>query len=253
MSLFDTFRRYLGEERPVALATVVAGPDNVGAKIVVHPDGSAEGSMAPPELACRVAGDAVRLLKEERSETVTHALPEGEFDVFIDVFPAPARLVIVGAGHIAEALTQLASLLGYQVTVADARAAFALPERFPGAEHVVKGWPQDVLPSIRLDASTYVVLLSHDSKFDDPTLHHVLPTDVPYIGAIGSRKTQAERFARLREGGFSDEQLARIYGPVGLDLGGKSAMETALAIMAEITAVRRGGSGGYMRRESIPS
>jgi xanthine dehydrogenase accessory factor len=114
---------------------------------------------------------------------------------------------------------------------------------------VIKGWPQDVLPNLRLGESTYVVLLSHDPKFDEPTLQHVLPSRVSYIGAIGSRKTQQERFQRLREQGYSEEQLARLYGPVGLDLGGRSNEETALAILAEITAVRHGKQGGFMRRK----
>jgi xanthine dehydrogenase accessory factor len=137
-------------------------------------------------------------------------------------------------------------MLGYRVIVTDARGAFAVPERYPDADRVIKGWPQDVLPTLRMDDATYVVLLSHDPKFDEPTLHHVLSTGVSYVGAIGSRKTQQERFERLRAEGYTDAQLSRVHGPVGLDLGGRSAEETALAIMAEITAVRHGRSGGFM-------
>jgi xanthine dehydrogenase accessory factor len=134
------------------------------------------------------------------------------------------------------------------VIITDARAAFAAPERFPDADRVIKGWPQEVLPTLRLDSSTYVVLLSHDPKFDEPTLEHVLPSDVRYIGAIGSRKTQQQRSDRLREAGFGEDQLERIYGPVGLDIGARSVEETALAILAEVTAVRYGRDGGFMRR-----
>lgn len=248
MSLYDSFRRHLQDETPVALATQIAGPQGVGSKMLVHPDGGGEGRLATPELACHVAGDAMRLLREERSETISYQLPQGSFDVFIETFPAPRQLIIVGASHAAGPLTTFARALGYRVIVTDARAAFAVADRFPDADQVIKGWPQDILPGLRLDESTYVVLLSHDPKFDQPTLEVVLPTKVPYIGAIGSRKTQQERFQRLREQGFTEEQLARIYGPVGLDLGGRSTEETALAILAEITAVRHGKEGGFMRR-----
>jgi xanthine dehydrogenase accessory factor len=247
MSLYTTFRKYLDDEIPIAVATVIAGPSGVGDKMLVQADGAAEGQVSPPEFACQIAGDAMRLLRQEQSDTVAYNLPDGSREVFIEVYPAPARLVIVGASHAAAPLTRLASALGYRVTVADARAAFALPERFPEAEQVLKGWPQDVLPSLRFDESTYVVLLSHDPKFDEPTLRHVVPSGAHYIGAIGSRKTQKARFERLRAEGYSEEQLSRIYGPVGLDIGARTPEETAIAILAEITAVRHGRPGGFMR------
>lgn len=248
MALYDTFRQLLEDEVPVAVATVIEGPAGVGEKMLVRWDGTGEGRLATPELACRVAGDAMRLLREERSESVHYDLPEGAFDVFIDTYPAPAQLIIVGASGAAGPLSTFARALGYRVIISDARAAFADPARFPDAQRVIKGWPQDVLPGLRLDESTYVVLLSHDPKFDEPTLEIVLPSRVPYIGAIGSRKTQRERMDRLRANGHTEEQLERLYGPVGLDLGGRSVEETALAILAEITAVRHGGSAGFMRR-----
>jgi xanthine dehydrogenase accessory factor len=248
MTLYDTFRQLLEDEVPVAAATVIAGPDGVGAKLLVREDGSAEGRLATPALACQVAGDAMRLLHEERSETVHYDLPEGGFEVFIEAFPAPAQLIIVGASGAAQPLSSFARALGYRVIITDARAAFADPARFPDADRVIKGWPQDVLPDLRLDGSTYVVLLSHDAKFDEPTLEIVLPSRAAYIGAIGSRKTQRERIDRLRSRGFTAEQLSRLYGPIGLDLGGRSNEETALAILAEITAVRHGREAGFMRR-----
>jgi xanthine dehydrogenase accessory factor len=248
MSLYNTYRRYIDEEIPFVLATVVAGPEGVGSKLLVQLDGSGEGMIRPEELQEAVRDDAVELLRQERSEVREYARTDGDFSVFIESYPAPHQIVIVGAAHAAGPLSSFAKALGYRVIVTDARAAFAVPERFPDADKVIKGWPQDVLPSIRFDASTYLVLLSHDSKFDQPTLEHVLPTSVSYIGAIGSRKTQLERFERLRAQGFTEEQLARIYGPVGLDLGGRSTEETALAILAEITAVRYGREGGFMRR-----
>lgn len=249
MSLYDTYRSLLGEEIPFALLTVIAGPEGVGGKLLVQLDGSAEGEIRPAGLEEVARSDAVALLRQEQAAVRDYQLPEGVFSVFIESYPAPHQIVIVGAAHAAGPLAHFAKSMGYRVIVTDARAAFAVPERFPEADQVIKGWPQDVLPGIRFDASTYLVLLSHDPKFDEPTLQHVLPTSVAYIGAIGSRKTQLERFQRLREQGFSEEQLAKIYGPVGLDLGGRSTEETALAILAEITAVRYGREGGFMRKK----
>ena len=249
MGLYEKFRACLRDEIPVVLATVISGPHAVGSKMLVRADGSAEGKIGSPELACRVAGDAMRLLRDERPDVVSHEVPEGTFDVFVDVFPAPRQLVIVGATDTAITLSRFAKQLGYRVIVTDARAAFADPQRFPDADQVLKGWPQDVLPQLRLDDNTFVVLLSHDPKFDEPTLHHVLATDVRYVGAIGSRRTQQQRMDRLRQEGFSEEQLGRIYGPIGLDLGGRQTEETALAILAEITAVRHEREGGFMRRK----
>jgi xanthine dehydrogenase accessory factor len=248
MGLYDTLHDCIEREVPVALATVVAGPLDLGAKLLIYSDGTADGQLASPELARKVAGDAPRFLAEEHPDTVSYEVPEGTFDVFIDVFPVLPQLIIVGATHTAIPLSSFAKTLGYRVLVTDARAAFAVPERFPDADRVIKGWPQDVFPTLRLDEATYIVLLSHDSKFDEPTLDHVLPSKARYIGAIGSRRTQQSRFERLRARGYSDEQLGRVYGPVGLDLGAHSVEETALAIMAEVTAVRHGKSGGFLRR-----
>jgi len=163
--------------------------------------------------------------------------------------------VIVGAIHIAIPLHRLAKLMGYRVTVIDARAKFATRERFPDADELIVAWPDEAASKLKLDNSTYVVILTHDPKFDLPALRSVLGEDVGYIGAIGSRKTNENRFVALREEGFTEEQLSRVHGPIGLDLGGRGAEETALGILAEITAVRFGGSGSSMRgvrRPSVP-
>src|SRR5438309_6382991 len=168
-------------------------------------------------------------------------------DVFIEPFRRPAHLVIIGAIHIAIPLHRLAKLMGYRVTVIDARAKFATRERFPEADELIVAWPDEAMAKLTLDNSTYVVILTHDPKFDLPALRSVLGKDVGYIGAIGSRKTNENRFASLRSEGFTDEQIARVHGPIGLDLGGRGAEETALGILAEVTAVRFGGSGSSMR------
>ena len=168
-------------------------------------------------------------------------------DMFVEPFRRPAHLVIIGAIHIAIPLHRLAKLMGYRVTVIDARAKFATKERFPEADELIVGWPDEAMGKLAIDNSTYVVILTHDPKFDLPALRSVLTKDAGYIGAIGSRKTNQNRFDALRKEGFTEEQLARVHGPIGLDLGGRGAEETALGILAEITAVRFGGSGVSMR------
>ena len=168
-------------------------------------------------------------------------------DWFVEPFRRPAHLVIVGAIHIAIPLHRLAKLMGYRVTVVDARAKFATHERFPEADDLVVAWPDEALAKIHLDNSTYVVVLTHDPKFDLPALRALLGKPVGYIGAIGSRKTNANRFDALRAEGFTEEQLGRVHGPIGLDLGSRGAEETALGILAEITATRFGGTGASMK------
>jgi xanthine dehydrogenase accessory factor len=176
-------------------------------------------------------------------------LPGRDGDRFEEPFARPARLVIIGAIHIAIPLHRLAKVMGYRVTVVDARAKFASQERFPEADEILVAWPDDALAGLTIDRSTAVVVLTHDPKFDMPALRAVLPTAAGYIGAIGSRKTNANRFDALREEGFADEQLARVHGPIGLDLGGRGAEETALGILAEVTAVRYGGTSQPMREK----
>jgi xanthine dehydrogenase accessory factor len=168
-------------------------------------------------------------------------------DLFVEPFRRPAHLVIIGAIHIAIPLHRLAKLMGYRVTVIDARAKFATKERFPEADELIVGWPDEAMGKLAIDNATYIVILTHDPKFDLPALRSVLTKDAGYIGAIGSRKTNQNRFDALRKEGFTEEQLGRVHGPIGLDLGGRGAEETALGILAEITAVRFGGSGISMR------
>jgi xanthine dehydrogenase accessory factor len=174
-------------------------------------------------------------------------LPSRDGDRFVEPFARPAHLVVIGAIHIAIPLHRLAKVMGYRVSVVDARARFATRERFPEADELLVAWPDEALAGMTVDRSTAVVILTHDPKFDMPALRAALPTGACYIGAIGSRKTNQNRFDALRAEGFGDELLARVRGPIGLDLGGRGAEETALGIMAEATAVRFGGSAAPMR------
>ena len=158
---------------------------------------------------------------------------------FLHAYNPPTRIVIVGAVHIAQALVPLASQLGYGITVADPRRAFASTERFPNVT-VSTDWPDEALDALRPDGRTAIVTLTHDPKLDDPALDRALKSNAFYIGALGSRRTHAKRLDRLREMGHGDDALARIRGPVGLNIGAVTAPEIALSILAEIVAVRRG-------------
>lgn len=168
-------------------------------------------------------------------------------DLFTEPFRRLAHLIIIGAIHIAIPLHRLAKLMGYRITVVDARAKFATRERFPEADELIVAWPDEAMARLAIDNSAYVVILTHDPKFDLPALRSVLKQDAGYIGAIGSRKTNQNRFDALRSEGFTEEQLSRVHGPIGLDLGSRGAEETALGILAEITAARFGGTGNSMR------
>jgi xanthine dehydrogenase accessory factor len=170
----------------------------------------------------------------------------GDRHVFIESHPTRPRLVIVGATEVARSLVELARPLGYERVVVDARAAFATRERFPDVERLLTEWPDEAFARIGLGPNDAVAILSHDPKFDEPAIVEAIRRGARYVGAIGSRKTQADRRRRLLEAGLEPEQLARIRGPIGLDLGGREPAETALAILAEIVAVRRGGSSGVL-------
>jgi xanthine dehydrogenase accessory factor len=190
-----------------------------------------------------VTGDA-----ELVSGTASGAeLARRDGDLFVEPFRRPAHLIIIGAIHIAIPLHRLAKLMGYRVTVVDARAKFATKERFPDADELIVAWPDEAMARLTIDNSSYVVILTHDPKFDLPALRSVLAKEAGYIGAIGSRKTNQNRFDALRAEGFTEEQLSFVYGPIGLDLGSRGAEETALGILAEITAVRFGGTASSMR------
>ena len=206
--------------------------------VVVTDMVSGEQRLVRPEDEDAVASDPVvdearRAWLEERSGVV--AGPWGE--ALFRVYAPPARMVIVGGVHVAQALAPMAATAGYRVTVVDPRSAFASAERFPGVERVV-GWPQDVLPG-RVDRRTAVVSLSHDPKVDDPALLAALATPAFYVGALGSRRTHAARVERLRDEGLSDADLERIHGPVGLDIGARTPAEIAVSILAQVVERRR--------------
>ena len=231
--LLEALNRARREKREAALlrwldggteALVVEGETVFGPR----PDG-----VLAEALAAALRDDRCRLVETE------------DGPVFIEVFTPPLRLVVVGAVHITQALLPIARVCGYRTIVIDPRRAFATAERFPDTE-IVTDWPDEALEALALDRRTAVVTLTHDPKLDDPALAVALRSPAFYVGALGSRRTHAKRIPRLREMGFSPQEIGRIHAPVGLDIGAVSPGEIAVSILAEITSVlRRGG----MRRE----
>jgi len=223
------------------VATVVVGPA-LGESIRVLENGEIHGklSVSLPIEPLRAA--ALTGLRREASVSETLETEYGAVTLFLEVFPRPPRIVIFGAGQIAAEMVPLSKALGYHTIVADGRKSFLDPERFPAADELILAWPEETFERIGLDASCYVCLLSHDPKFDEPALQVALRSAARYVGAIGSKRTQAARRERLRELGLQELEIGRLHGPIGLDLGGRQPAEIALAIMAEITAVRYGAT-----------
>jgi len=241
---YEELKERLVQEKGMATATLVEGQGQIGARLLVLPDKSTRGSLGNAALEQLVIADAEHAIWSGTAQTYAYSVESAAgpqtCEVFIEGFPPPPRLIIVGAGHIAIPLTTFAKTLNYRVIVVDARAAFATRERFPHADELIVEWPDTYLERVDLDPSTAVAVLTHDPKFDEPTLKVVLQHKVAYVGAIGSRKTSLERHERLLRQGLTGEQLSRIHGPIGIDLGGKSPEEMALAIMAEIVALHYG-------------
>lgn len=241
---WHTLRQAVQEQRPAALAIGLAPASLLGRKMTVGEDASV-GSV-DASLDEQVVAEARRLLPEGGTRLLTLPWRGEEATIFVEAFPPPLRLFIIGGTHTAVPLCRMATELGFRVTVIDARSMFAVDERFPDAAEVVRAWPDEVLAKTTLDAYSYLVILTHDPKFDLPTLVQALRSDARYIGAMGSRATHEARKAQLRQQGFSEADLARIRAPIGLDIGSRTPEEIAVAILAEMLAVRRGKAGGAL-------
>jgi xanthine dehydrogenase accessory factor len=245
VSLQAEFARIALDGGRAALVTVVRsdGEVGVGEKLLVRADGAASGTIGPAALEQAARADAEELIWAERSELREH---EG-VTLFVDVTAPPPRLIVFGAVDFAAALCRVARAAGWRPFVIDPRSRFATAERFPDAEAVVAKWPAEALAQLGgIDRATYLAVLTHDPKLDDAALLAALDSDAPYIGAMGSRRAQAKRRERLVAAGVSDAQIERIAAPIGLDLGGMSAEETAVSIMGELIAVRNGREGGRL-------
>jgi xanthine dehydrogenase accessory factor len=233
LSITETLLELAHSDERAVVFTVVAGERELGRKLIVLLDsGQVVGEDA---LGLAARADEVR-----RSGTLEH---EG-LTIFAEVFGPPPRLVVVGAVDTGEALCALAKSLGWHTICVDARARFATAERIPSADEIVVKWPEEAFDQIRPDRDTAVVVLTHDDKFDIPALAAALDSDAFYVGALGSRRAQENRRERLRESGLTEEQLERLRGPAGLDIGAESPAETAISILAEALALRAGRLGG---------
>ncbi|MBA2641028.1 MAG: XdhC family protein [Nocardioidaceae bacterium] len=247
----------IASSQPVAVVTVVAHTDPtwIGRRLIVRPDGAEQpvrGGLGSRRADDAVTDDVRGLLAQGRSTLLTYG-PDGQrrgegMRVFCSAYAPKPRLLVFGAIDFAAAVARVGSFLGYRVTVCDARPVFATPVRFPDADEVIVEWPHRYLRRQAevgaLDSRTVITVLTHDPKFDVPLLEVALRIPVvAYVGAMGSRRTHDDRLARLREAGVTDDELAGLSSPIGLDLGARTPEETAVSIAAEIIALRWGGVG----------
>jgi len=263
-------------DRHFALATVLAtrrsAPRPVGSKLAISEQGELAGSVSGGCVEGEVALTARSVLSSGDAQTLTYGISDeqagsvglpcgGEIDVGIERVElselerlveesAPYRLVVFGAVDVAEALCRGAKELGWDTVVADPRATFATPERIASADELLVEWPEDALARVDLNERSAVVVLTHEERFDVPALVGALRSDAFYVGALGSRRTQEKRRARLLAEGVSEGELERLSGPTGLDLGAETPAESAVSILAEILAVRAGRPGGRLKDAS---
>ncbi len=259
MTLYQTLAAAIRTEDPVALATLVEGPDElVGGKLVVRPGFSALGTLGDTDLDRVVTRDALGALAAGLTVTRHYGrhgeARQREVSVFIESFAPPPRMIIFGAVDFTAALAKVAKILGYRVTVCDARPVFATHGRFPMADEVVVDWPNRYLAKVgaELGPRDAVCVLTHDPKFDVPAIVAALETDIGYLGAMGSRRTHEDRVGRLRDAGVSDAELARVMAPIGLDIGARTPEETAVSICAEMIALRTGRTAPSLRDAEGP-
>lgn len=246
MNQIEAVRQLLAGERLGAVATVVDG-SGIGSKAVIDFEKGIVSGSLPEGLVGDVLADAAELMSREQSRTLAYE----DGSVFVETVAPQPLMLIFGAGHNAQPLTTMAKQLGFRVVVADARPMWATDDRFPDADEVIVGWPEAVFAKIPLDRHTYVVLLSHDPRFEDPVFAAVHGKPIRYLGAIGSRRTHAARLERLAGEGWSAEELETIFGPVGLDIGAETPAEMAISILAEVVQARYGsGSGLSLRGET---
>jgi xanthine dehydrogenase accessory factor len=257
-TIFDILKAAIDAEQPVALATIVEAPDEVGtgAKILVRPDEAPVGTLGNDDLDRVVVRDTLGELSAGTTG-VRHYGPNGEareesVAIFVESFAPPPHMLIFGAVDFTGSLSRVAKILGYRVTVCDARPVFATTQRFPYADEVVVDWPHRLLEKVGPDLGQRdaICVLTHDPKFDVPAVIAALKTDAGYLGAMGSRRTTEDRNRRLRDEGVTDEQLDTILAPIGLDLGARTPEETAISICAEIIALRSGRRAPSLRNTS---
>jgi xanthine dehydrogenase accessory factor len=259
--IFERLAAAIRDQEPVALAEIVEGPDPMlGSKLLVLPGPplDVQGSLGDGDLDRVVTRDVLGELAAGLTATRHYGL-HGEarardVSIFIESFAPPPRMIIFGAVDFTAALAKIAKIIGYRVTVCDARPVFATKARFPMADEIVVAWPDKYLAEVgaALGERDAVCVLTHDPKFDVPAIVAALETNVGYLGAMGSRRTTDDRVERLREAGVTEEGLARVMGPIGLDIGARTPEETAVAICAEIISMRTGKDAPSLRDREGP-
>ena len=246
--IYDQLRSCLDSREVVVLVTAVSGP-RPGKQLLVWPRGETLGDLGSPRLNQRAALYAEQIIPSGQSGRKTFSWDGEAVDAFFEVYSPPPELVVIGAVHIAGPLVRFARELGFRTFVVDPRQVFATSERFGEVDELFQKWPAEALPEIGLHAATYLVVLSHALKIALPALELALRSPARYIGALGSKKTQAKRATALREMGFDDAEIARIRSPIGLDLGGRRPEEIALSVVAEMVAARYGHAAGASSKE----
>jgi len=237
--LYTTFADAVKRGRLVGLATVLAGP-NVGRKLLLWPNGATEGDLGAADLNAAVAERAKEAFASQQTTRYSIDTATGVADVFLEVQAPLPKLILIGAVHIAIPLVTFGKTLGFRTIVLDARSAFATPERFDHADELIIQWPADALAEIGIDEATYIVVLTHDEKIDNPALAVALTSPARYVGALGSKKTHARRVAALQEMGVTAAQISHIHAPIGINIGARRPEEIAVSIIAEIVAVMNG-------------
>jgi xanthine dehydrogenase accessory factor len=245
-ALLTIWQQAARERRALVVAWQIEG-EQIGDISLWSADGWHK-ALPLPALAPVLAPTAATAIEQQRAQRVA-----AQENIFLDAIIPPPRIIIIGAVHIAIHLVGLARVMGYYTMVLDARSAFATEVRFPHAHKLIVGWPADQLEQISLDASTYVVCLTHDDKIDLPVLAYALKSNARYVGALGGRRMLAQRLDRLVEEGVDPALFARLHAPIGLDIGGRQPEEIALAIMAEIVSVRNGRENAAPTSAEVPS
>ncbi len=229
---FEGMRAALEGGESAAVVTVIAGPDDLPGKALALRGAETLFDSLPPALA----GSARQAAQAARARGASGRVMLGEAEAFVEVLLPPLNLIVVGGVHISIALAKIAGVLGYRTIIIDPRRAFGSPERFAHADQLVQGWPDEALNGLPISDRSAIAVLTHEPKLDDPALLVALRSRAFYVGALGSQTTQAKRRARLLEAGLTETEIARLHGPIGLDIAAKTPEQIALAIMAEIVA-----------------
>lgn len=237
-ALFPTYQDYLERDQSITVAIIVRGPgDLLGAKALIPLDGEPLGALLELPWGDQIVEKAQQLM-QSRAGSLSARYDDDKIEIFFDIHRPSPKLIIVGAVHIADSLIDFAKPLGFHTYLVDPRTAFATEDRFPDVDELCPEWADEALPKIGLNDETAVVVITHDPKLDDPALKLALPSSAFYVGALGSRKTNAQRYERLLAEGMPQEQLDRLHAPIGINIGGRSPAEIGLSIMAEIIAAR---------------